>query len=634
MSGQEQAGAAGAPVPIQAEPSEVAAGPGESSRVESGPVESSRVESSRAESNWAEPIGRAETRRMLAGRYELGERLGRGGMGTVWRARDLMLDREVAVKELTVNHLPEEDLAILQSRMKQEARAAARIKHSGVITIHDVLEQDGRPWIVMELIDGRSLADVVAQDGTLSPREAAEVGTQVLAALHRGHQLGVLHRDVKPANVLLEHGTGRVVLLDFGIAKFEGSSELTRPGDLVGSPDYLAPERAQGERPGPASDLWGLGATLWAAVEGQSPFRRHDPLSTLAAVVAEPLPEPRKAGALGPVLAALLAKPVEQRPSADEAQRMLREVTAGHTMAITARPAAIHRTPTQVVPVVDRPALAEPGSPAEPPSATSAGPTGPTAALAPAPAPAPAGPTPTGPLPAARGSRRRGGLRLALLGLTAALVSGAVAFGVVRYDHRSQPPVADTSPSASPSTAPPTAVPSSAPSTPSAAAPAGPAPSGFKWVTDPLGFRFPEPQDGGTWTRLYRNNNVYYSPDGQRHLIQFAVQVGQSLSPLDHLQQLSDGWNKQAQLGTTDYKQEYLASAEVHGYEAAKWIFTYTNTTGGPNAGPRRAIEEEYRDSQGTSYAMLVSGPVTGDDHTLTESRFTALLNGFTPVTP
>uniref|UniRef100_UPI000AFA2BAB serine/threonine-protein kinase n=1 Tax=Peterkaempfera griseoplana TaxID=66896 RepID=UPI000AFA2BAB len=158
--------------------------------------------------------------RLLAGRYLLGERLGRGGMGTVWRAEDRMLDREVAVKELSVSHLPEEDLQILQSRMKQEARAAARIKHPGVITIHDVLEQDGRPWIVMELIDGRSLADVISQEGTLLPRDAAGVGAQVLAALHRGHQVGVLHRDVKPANVLLERGTGRVVLTDFGIATF------------------------------------------------------------------------------------------------------------------------------------------------------------------------------------------------------------------------------------------------------------------------------------------------------------------------------------------------------------------------------------------------------------------------------
>nr|WNW38240.1 serine/threonine-protein kinase [Streptomyces sp. Li-HN-5-13] len=295
------------------------------------------------------------TGRLLAGRYALGERLGRGGMGTVWRARDEMLDREVAVKELTVSHLSEEDLEMLQTRMKREARAAARIKHPGVITIHDVLEQDGRPWIVMELVDGRALSDVINQDGTLTPREAAGVGLQVLAALHRGHQLGVLHRDVKPANVLLEHGTGRAVLLDFGIAKFEGAMDITRPGDLVGSPDYLAPERAQGQRPGPASDLWALGATLYHAVEGESPFRRDNPLSTLTAVVDEPLPEPRRAAGLGPVLAALMAKDPAERPGADEAGRMLREVADGHTVSIRVpEQAGEPRLPTQVVPVVDR----------------------------------------------------------------------------------------------------------------------------------------------------------------------------------------------------------------------------------------------------------------------------------------
>ncbi|MEV4560723.1 serine/threonine-protein kinase, partial [Kitasatospora sp. NPDC049285] len=329
------------------------------------------------------------TDRLLAGRYALGERLGRGGMGTVWRARDEMLDREVAVKELTVSHLSEEDLEILQSRMKREARAAARIKHPGVITIHDVLEQDGRPWIVMELIDGRALSDVISQDGTLTPREAAEVGLQVLAALHRGHQLGVLHRDVKPANVLLEHNTGRVVLLDFGIAKFEGAMEITRPGDLVGSPDYLAPERAQGQRPGPASDLWALGATLYAAVEGTSPFRRDTPLTTLAAVVTDPLPEPQRAGGLAPVLGALMAKDPADRPAADEAMRMLREVAAGSTVSIRLpAPADPPSEPTQSVPVVDR-TEPEPEAvhPTEADTAAVPGPAGTVAAPAPAPAP-------------------------------------------------------------------------------------------------------------------------------------------------------------------------------------------------------------------------------------------------------
>ncbi|WP_051967023.1 serine/threonine-protein kinase [Kitasatospora mediocidica] len=564
----------------------------------------------------ADAAGRVEpgepAERMLAGRYELGERLGRGGMGTVWRAKDRMLDREVAVKELTVNHLPEEDLAILQSRMKQEARAAARIKHPGVITIHDVLEQDGRPWIVMELIDGRSLADVISQDGTLAPRDAAQIGAQVLAALHRGHQLGVLHRDVKPANVLLEHGTGRAVLLDFGIAKFEGSSELTRPGDLVGSPDYLAPERAQGDRPGPASDIWGLGATLFAAVEGQSPFRRDSPISTLAAVVSEPLPEPKRAGALGPVLTALLAREVADRPSADEALRLLAEVTAGHTVDIKRTPREVPRTPTQHVPVVDRSAVeAEPGPVGPPPPRQSElSPTGPTRAQARQQAPAPERPE----------RRRRSGLRLALTGLLAAVLAGTAAFvatgGLNRADTpTAEPPVSPTV-STSASTTPDDAT--------GAPAPLDSPPAGYVWQQDEQGFRFLLPTTGGNWIRTMRDNNIYYTPDLQRHMIQFGVTVGQLETPLAHLQSL-EADNMQTY---KDYHRVSMGATQVHGHPAAKWVWTFTCPSTCPNPGPRKDFEEEFQDSDGTAYAMLSSGPAS--DSTLTEARFIALLNNFT----
>ncbi|MEZ0092803.1 serine/threonine-protein kinase [Streptacidiphilus sp. EB129] len=268
--------------------------------------------------------------RILVGRYLIGERLGRGGMGIVWRAHDQVLDREVAVKELNVGGLPDEELSTLHSRMKQEAQAAARIDHPGVITIHDVVEQDGRPWIVMELIDGRSLAEIITAEGTLLPRDAARVGVQVLSALRQGHLLGVLHRDVKPANVLIDR-RGRVVLTDFGIAMFEGSGGLTRTGEIVGSPDYLAPERVTGHRPGPESDLWALGATLYAAVEGQSPFMRSSTIGTLQAVITDPLPEPRNAGPLFPVIEALLRKDPAERATADEALPMLEEVAQGRT---------------------------------------------------------------------------------------------------------------------------------------------------------------------------------------------------------------------------------------------------------------------------------------------------------------
>ncbi|MGW6914995.1 protein kinase domain-containing protein [Kitasatospora sp. NPDC054939] len=550
----------------------------------------------------------AEAERLLAGRYELGERLGRGGMGTVWRARDRMLDREVAVKELTVSHLPEEEAQILHARMKREASAAARIKHPGVITVHDVLEQDGRPWIVMELVDGRSLADVISQDGTLQPRAAAEVGRQVLAALHRGHQLGVLHRDVKPANVLLERGTGRVVLLDFGIATYEGSAELTRPGDLVGSPDYLAPERAQGERPGPASDLWGLGATLYAAVEGESPFRRTSPLTTLAAVVGDPLPEPRRAGPLGPVLAALMAKDPAERPSADEAGRMLEEVTAGYTLGLKSVPSM--RTPTQSVPVVDR--TPEPPAPRNDPEAVTAAQAGAQAA---GDAPVPEAPTAPveQPRTPARGPRRRRGLvRLAVVVVVVALLAAGGTYAVTSLRSPGGPG-ADPAPTAT-----------GAPD-PVASGSAGPPPNGYRWVDDPAGFRFPLPDGVPPWERSTEANQIYYSQDSKKsHYLQFAVTVGQSVPPLEHLRQMEASLVKSLK----EYRQHKLVATRFNGRDAAMWEFSYLAREGGR----RRAVEVEFLDEDGTSYAIYLSCLDQGKEWQEGERRFTTVVNHFTPT--
>ncbi|GLW54184.1 serine/threonine-protein kinase [Kitasatospora phosalacinea] len=542
------------------------------------------------------------TSRLLAGRYALGERLGRGGMGTVWRARDEMLDREVAVKELTVSHLSEEDLEMLQSRMKREARAAARIKHPGVITIHDVLEQDGRPWIVMELVDGRALSDVITQDGTLTPREAADVGLQVLAALHRGHQLGVLHRDVKPANVLLEHGTGRVVLLDFGIAKFEGAMDITRPGDLVGSPDYLAPERAQGQRPGPASDLWALGATLYHAVEGQSPFRRDNPLSTLTAVVDEPLPEPRRAAGLGPVLAALMAKDPAERPGADEAGRLLREVADGHTVSIRVPEQAVGpRLPTQLVPVVDR--TAEPAAPA------------PDAEPATEPVPAPAQPDAAAPPAVPAAPRRRRGRAVLWSVVGVLLLAGAGGGAYYVQQHRSGSPVTP-SPVASGTSGAGDPLPSESP-LPSGA----PAPAGYAWRDDPAGFRFLLPTNGD-WVRTEKSGGqIYYTPDDQEHFLLFAVTVGQPLSPQEHFLQMEATLSKSLK----DYQRTSLAIAKIKGEEGAVWEFSF-----GAKDARRHAKEVEFRRADGTAYMVYVSGPEK--DWLESLRQFTTVLNNFTPT--
>ncbi|MEU5324123.1 protein kinase [Streptomyces sp. NPDC021056] len=270
--------------------------------------------------NQDEASSEAGGARLVAGRYRLQSVLGEGGMGTVWRARDQVLHRDVAVKEVRASiDLPAERSKQLHVRLEREAWAAARVNAPGVVTVYDVVNFDDRPWIVMELVRGRSLADVIAAEGALAPKEVARIGVEVLAALHAAHDAGVLHRDVKPANVLIADG-GRVVLTDFGIASVEGTTALTMTGEVVGSPEYLAPERALGRTPGTASDLWSLGALLYAAVQGRSPFRRTSALSTLRAVVDDELPSPHRAGPLTAVIEGLMRKDPEERMGAEEAR--------------------------------------------------------------------------------------------------------------------------------------------------------------------------------------------------------------------------------------------------------------------------------------------------------------------------
>ncbi|WP_406009837.1 serine/threonine protein kinase [Streptomyces sp. NBC_00637] len=267
--------------------------------------------------------------RLIAGRYRLLTPLGEGGMGTVWRARDEVLHREVAVKEVRAPHgLAASDVERMYARLEREAWAAARVANRNVVTVYDVATQDGRPWIVMEIVRGISLAELLDAEGPLEPARAAHIGAEVLSALRAAHEAGVLHRDVKPANVLMSND-GRVVLTDFGIATVEGTSALTMTGEVIGSPEFLAPERALGRTPGPESDLWSLGVLLYAAVEGNSPFRHDTPLSTLRAIVDEELPPPRRAGPLAPVIEGLLRKDPAERLPADRAEHDLRLVAAG-----------------------------------------------------------------------------------------------------------------------------------------------------------------------------------------------------------------------------------------------------------------------------------------------------------------
>ncbi len=248
-------------------------------------------------------------------------------MGVVWRARDQLLDRDVAIKEVQIaDTLTEEERATAFQRTLREAKTAARLNHPAVVTVYDVAEDGGRPWIVMQLVDAQSLDQVLATSGPLSPRRAAEMARQLLSALSVAHAAGVMHRDVKPSNVLIGNND-QAVLTDFGIATFQDDPKLTQTGMVMGSPGFTAPERIRGEDASPASDLWSLGATIYAAVEGHGPFeRRGGAITTMSAIINENAPEAPTAGALGPVIAALLRREPADRPDASAAARMISNV--------------------------------------------------------------------------------------------------------------------------------------------------------------------------------------------------------------------------------------------------------------------------------------------------------------------
>jgi tRNA A-37 threonylcarbamoyl transferase component Bud32 len=267
-----------------------------------------------------------KSERLLAGRYRLGGVLGRGGMGTVWRAEDETLGRTVAVKELRFpSSIDEDEKRRLITRTLREAKAIARIRNNSAVTVFDVVDEDDRPWIVMELVEGKSLAEAIREDGLLEPRRAAEVGLAILDVLRSAHREGILHRDVKPSNVLIAED-GRVVLTDFGIAQVEGDPSITSTGMLVGAPSYISPERARGHKPGPAADLWSLGGLLYAAVEGVPPYDKGSAIATLTAVMTEPLGEPKNAGPLKDVIYGLLTKDPEKRLDDSGAREMLNGV--------------------------------------------------------------------------------------------------------------------------------------------------------------------------------------------------------------------------------------------------------------------------------------------------------------------
>src|SRR6201996_846102 len=312
---------------------------------------------------WYGPAMPPMTGRVIAGRYNLQHPIGRGAMGVVWRARDQLLDRDVAVKEVVISALiGADERRNAYQRTLREARTAARLSHRGVVAVYDVAEEDGRPWIVMELVPSQSLDQVLVVEGRLPAARAGRIGQQVLSALAAAHAAGVLHRDVKPSNVLIasnKSGEGwdeRAVLTDFGIAQFEGDPRLTQTGMVMGSPGFTAPERIRGSDASPASDLWSLGATIYAAVEGRGPYeQRGGAITTMSAIINEDAPIAPHAGKLAPVIAALLRRDPTTRPSASSAARMFAQALPQLSDA-TEEPPSMSHPPTMRSKFVPSPA--------------------------------------------------------------------------------------------------------------------------------------------------------------------------------------------------------------------------------------------------------------------------------------
>ncbi|MFH8463730.1 serine/threonine-protein kinase [Streptomyces sp. NPDC017991] len=442
---------------------------------------------------------------MIDGRFELVGRLGSGGMGTVWRARDSVLHREVALK--AVRHDAAASEAV-RARVLREARALARVSHPNVVMIHHIVNDDPHPWLVMELVEGVSLQERLA-DGPLPPVEAARLGRQVLGALRAADAAGVQHRDVKPANILLRTD-GSAVLTDFGIAALQGSTALTATGELIGSPEYIAPERIRGNDDDPASDLWSLGLVLYVCVEGVSPLRRGTTLATLAAVLDEALPPPVRSGPLAPVLQALLVRDPAARPDAARLDAMLAQVESGTTPDW-----ALPTTTAPLPPGLTTPPSRAPGVPA-------AGPGGPAHGETPAETPGEAageapGETPAGEEPTRVGDHRpsgRHGGRAALVATVAvvvvALATAATALVLTLGDRGGSdgkedgakgggnPAATSSSSNSTSSPSSPSSKRSSTPtSTPEPSAPGSSPASGGRWIAQ----LFSEPVGSGTAAR-------------------------------------------------------------------------------------------------------------------------------------
>lgn len=523
---------------------------------------------------------------VLAGRYRIGARLGRGGMGTVWRAEDELLGRQVAVKELHLDTgLSAVEARQLRERTVREARTVAQVSHPNVLVVHDVVEQDDRPWIVMELVDGRSLAERIRADGPLNPREAARVAMALLGALRAAHARGVQHRDLKPANVLLESGTGRVVLMDFGIAQVPGATTISQTGAFVGSPEYTSPERMEGRPDGHSADLWSLGVLLCAAVEGRTPFQRDNLAGVLHAVAMADIRLPDSVDPLRPLVEGLLQRDPSHRTQPEEAERLLRSYLETGSMP-TGEPESLSGLWPTHEPAVTG-AESAGGQQADVWPVAGDEPTGreadtPVASVAPA---------------AARSTRSRVRMPFvaALLGAGAlgAVVAVAVLLGAggtgESGDAGGSGGGGEEAPSAS-----------AAPSPGTGGGGGGTrVPDGYRMTEDAAGFRGAVPKG---FTRSFEPPRVYYhSPDK-------AFRIGV------HIQDREPGGAAEVmRRAHRDGPQHYrgyragrVRPVAHNGHPGALWEFTWDGT--GKDGGPRRTYDQSW-DEAGKMYDVWVSAP-------------------------
>ncbi len=506
-------------------------------------------------------------------------------MGTVWQAFDEVLGRDVAVKEVILPYgLSDEERDLQHRRTFREARTAARLAHPGVVTVYDVVEEDDRPWIVMELIKSRSLDQVIKKDGPLPFQRAAAIGGQMLSALHAAHEAGVLHRDVKPSNVLLAPGD-RAVLTDFGIATATGDATLTATGLVMGSPAYLAPERARGKVAGPASDLWSLGITLYAMVEGRSPYDRPEPMASLIAIITDPVPHSEKAGPLWPVIQGLLDKNPETRLTAIEAGRMLDEIAQNGTVTL---PDSSTRTmPESRVEEVS--ALPQTGQVARPEGEGGGG----------------LGLFDAAPTQAGTGGGRDGratAMVVAAITLVTALVVGGLIW-MQSGDGGAEETKDPTPPATSQGASQGSSAPAQTASPTSTTTPSGP-PEGFRAYTDPSGYSLFLPNDFEGPERRDPENHFFRGPNG------ITLQVGQTDDPGPSA--LAD-WQRSSQSpGFNGYRELRVEKTGDNppvpdtgdGSKSADWEFTFTGTSGGTMHALNRGFV-----MGGKGYALFLMAP-------------------------